>query len=196
MMMSDWKNRIERANALWEKVDHLQEEINAIERALNEILQIEEEITSDEEGEQTFERKMYELFSQMLAELREREENAVKVPPERWKKIQTREILDLDRVSLDNLLELYRYFLSNKPPDRKIEIDDYFESLIDDRRQFINDFFNQRSGEWLRMDSMFTPNQDRRTVIATFLVLLDMVFRNFLKMKEEDGLVYLLNNEQ
>ena len=40
------------------------------------------------------------------------------------------------------------------------------------------------------MDALFQNRQELRIVIATFLVLLDMVFET-LKMKEEDGLVYL-----
>ena len=97
-------------------------------------------------------------------------------------------------MSLDNLLELYQRFLRTEPTEHEIEIDDYFENLIKEQRQYIDQFFYQRTGEWLRMDSLFHAGQERRIVIATFLILLDMVFRDRLKMKEENGLVYLLQN--
>ena len=108
-MDTDWKDRIEKANALWERVNLLQEEIELIEKQLNEILQIEEEEILEEDS-QSIEKKIFELFSQVLAELKQQEENILKVPPERWKKIQTREVLDLEKMSLDSLLGLYRKF--------------------------------------------------------------------------------------
>ncbi len=193
-MDTDWKKRIEKANTLWEKVNLLQEEIAKVERQLNEILQIEEQEIQEEEN-QSFEKKIFELFSQVLAELKEHEENIIKVPPERWKKIQTREILDLEKISFDSLLGLYRKFLNTESNQSMIEIDDHFENCIEEQRDYINDFFNQRIGQWLRMDSLFQKGRELRIVIATFLVLLDMVFRDLLKMKEEDGLVYFLKDE-
>jgi len=193
-MDTELNQRIERTTSLWESVSRLQEKIDAIEAELNDILQIEGEAPSDEEN-QSLEHNWFELFSQVLSELREREENTLKVPQERWKTIQTREVLDLERMSLDNLLELYGKFLKSDLPEPSLKIDDYFENLIEDRRKYIGQFFDQRIGQWLRMDNMFFHEQDRRTVIATFLVLLDMVFRNLLKIKEEDGLVYFLKNE-
>jgi len=119
----------------------------------------------------------------------------LKVPLERWKKIQTREVLDLEKISLDNLLELYRKFLNSEPIQPGIEIDDHFENLIEEQREYINQIFDQRIGQWLRMDNLFQSGQELKIVIATFLVLLDMVFRDLLKMKEENGLVYFLKNE-
>jgi uncharacterized membrane protein YgaE (UPF0421/DUF939 family) len=73
-MDTDWKKRIEKANALWERVNLLQEEIATVEKQLNEILQIEEQETQEEEN-QPFEKKIFELFSQVLADLKEQEEN-------------------------------------------------------------------------------------------------------------------------
>ena len=193
-MDTDWKDRIEKANALWGRVNLLQEDIELVEKQLNEILQIEEEAISEEEN-QPIEKKIFELFSQVLAELKQQEENILKVPPERWKKIQTREVLDLEKMSLDSLLGLYRKFLNTKSNQPDIEIDDHFENLIEEQRDYINGFFDQRTGQWFRMDALFQNRRELRIVIATFLVLLDMVFRDLLKMKEEDGLVYLLKNE-
>jgi len=193
-MDADWKDRIEKANALWERVNLLQEEIELVEKQLNEILQIEEEAIPEEEN-QPIEKKIFELFSQVLAELKQQEENILKVPPERWKKIQTREVLDLEKMSLDSLLVLYRKFLNAETNQPRIEIDDHFENLIEEQRDYINGFFDQHTGQWFRMDALFQNRQELRIVIATFLVLLDMVFRDLLKMKEEDGLVYLIKNE-
>ncbi|QPM69302.1 hypothetical protein [Atribacter laminatus] len=193
-MDTDWKDRIEKANALWGRVNLLQEDIELVEKQLNEILQIEEEAISEEEN-QPIEKKIFELFSQVLAELKQQEENILKVPPERWKKIQTREVLDLEKMSLDSLLGLYRKFLNTESNQPDIEIDDHFENLIEEQRDYINGFFDQRTGQWFRMDALFQNRRELRIVIATFLVLLDMVFRDLLKMKEEDGLVYLLKNE-
>ncbi|OQA61246.1 MAG: Segregation and condensation protein A [Candidatus Atribacteria bacterium ADurb.Bin276] len=193
-MDTDWKDRIEKANALWERVNLLQEEIELIEKQLNEILQIEEEEILEEDS-QSIEKKIFELFSQVLAELKQQEENILKVPPERWKKIQTREVLDLEKMSLDSLLGLYRKFLNAETNQPRIEIDDHFENLIEEQRDYINGFFDQHTGQWFRMDALFQNRQELRIVIATFLVLLDMVFRDLLKMKEEDGLVYLIKNE-
>jgi hypothetical protein len=193
-MDTDWKDRIEKANALWERVNLLQEEIELIEKQLNEILQIEEEEILEEDS-QSIEKKIFELFSQVLAELKQQEENILKVPPERWKKIQTREVLDLEKMSLDSLLGLYRKFLNAETNQPRIEIDDHFENLIEEQRDYINGFFEQHTGQWFRMDALFQNRQELRIVIATFLVLLDMVFRDLLKMKEEDGLVYLIKNE-
>ncbi len=194
MMETEWKQRIEKITSLWGKLNLLQEKVDAVEAELNEILQISEEEHPEMENE-SFEKKWCELFSQVLSDLKEREENTLKAPQERWKKIQTREVLDLDKMSLDNLLELYRVFLGSKEPDRKLEIDDYFETLIEDRRKYISQFFENRPRQWFRMENLFSDEGDRREVIATFLVLLDMVFRNLLKMKEEDRLVYFLKNE-
>ncbi|HHT11371.1 MAG TPA: hypothetical protein PLK24_01410 [Atribacter sp.] len=193
-MDTDWKDRIEKANALWERVNLLQEEIELIEKQLNEILQIEEEEILEEDS-QSIEKKIFELFSQVLAELKQQEENILKVPPERWKKIQTREVLDLEKMSLDSLLGLYRKFLNAETNQPRIEIDDHFENLIEEQRDYINGFFDLHTGQWFRMDALFQNRQELRIVIATFLVLLDMVFRDLLKMKEEDGLVYLIKNE-
>jgi len=193
-MDTDWKDRIEKANALWGRVNLLQEDIELVEKQLNEILQIEEEAISEEEN-QPIEKKIFELFSQVLAELKQQEENILKVPPERWKKIQTREVLDLEKMSLDSLLGLYRKFLNTESNQPDIEIDDHFENLIEEQRDYVNGFFDQRTGQWFRMDALFQNRRELRIVIATFLVLLDMVFRDLLKMKEEDGLVYLLKNE-
>ena len=193
-MDTDWKDRIEKANALWGRVNLLQEDIELVEKQLNEILQIEEEAISEEEN-QPIEEKIFELFSQVLAELKQQEENILKVPPERWKKVQTREVLDLEKMSLDSLLGLYRKFLNTESNQPDIEIDDHFENLIEEQRDYVNGFFDQRTGQWFRMDALFQNRRELRIVIATFLVLLDMVFRDLLKMKEEDGLVYLLKNE-
>lgn len=88
-MDTDWKDRIEKANALWERVNLLQEEIELIEKQLNEILQIEEEEILEEDS-QSIEKKIFELFSQVLAELKQQEENILKVPPERWKNSNSR----------------------------------------------------------------------------------------------------------
>jgi chromatin segregation and condensation protein Rec8/ScpA/Scc1 (kleisin family) len=98
-------------------------------------------------------------------------------------------------MSLDSLLGLYRKFLNTESNQPDIEIDDHFENLIEEQRDYINGFFDQRTGQWFRMDALFQNRRELRIVIATFLVLLDMVFRDLLKMKEEDGLVYLLKNE-
>lgn len=91
-MDTDWKDRIEKANALWERVNLLQEEIELIEKQLNEILQIEEEEILEEDS-QSIEKKIFELFSQVLAELKQQEENILKVPPERWKKFKLEKFL-------------------------------------------------------------------------------------------------------
>ncbi len=195
-MDNGWKERIEKSNALWKRVNLLQGEIDLIEKQLNEMLQIE--VKNEEEFEEKNklrERKIFELFSQVLTELREREENVLKVPLERWKKIQTREVLDLEKISLDNLLELYRKFLNSEPIQPGIEIDDHFENLIEEQREYLNQIFDPRIGQWLRMYNLFQSGQELKIAIATFLVLLDMVFRDLLKMKEENGLVYFLKNE-
>ena len=64
-MDTDWKDRIEKANALWERVNLLQEEIELIEKQLNEILQIEEEEILEEDS-QSIEKKIFELFLRFL----------------------------------------------------------------------------------------------------------------------------------
>ncbi|MEI6156969.1 MAG: hypothetical protein WCP87_01225 [Atribacterota bacterium] len=190
-----WKNRLEAQLLLRERIQVLEQYLQEIESGLNELLNIPEDSAMEEGAVDPFCPGYYELFSDLLATLREQEENTLKVPIERWKNIQTREVVDLDQMSINNLMMLYHYFLQKDDPEPSFSIDNQFKNLIEERKEFINRFFDQLVGDWFKMGDIFQDCDDRKATIATFLVLLDLVFRKILRMKEDQGLVFFQKND-
>lgn len=128
------------------------------------------------------------LFTQLLFSLEEQEENTLKAPEKRWETIHQREVKELEKLTLSELLSLYELYLAPDTPS-DISLDSQFQKLLEERKTTIKAMIKEK--ELWEMDEFFLDCSDRKTTIATFLILLDLVFRKELQMKrEENGRIY------
>ncbi len=166
---------------VWEEI------LTFLENQLDEALGREgeeQELNSSSEKEERI-----LLFTQLLFNLEEREGDILKAPQERWASIQTREIEELERLTLAELLSLYELYLTPEvsPPD--LPRDSQFQKLLEERKMVIRKMMKEK--EFWEMDEFFLDCLNRKATIATFLILLDLVFRKELQMKKEkNGQIY------
>ncbi|MGC8779014.1 MAG: hypothetical protein ACP5Q4_10105 [Candidatus Caldatribacteriaceae bacterium] len=179
-----------------ERIAVIEQLLNRAETLLNEVLGKEEE----DEEEKAFapedsQPELFDLFVQMLATLKEKEENMLKAPWSRWKAFQTQQVFNWEKVTLSDLLALYHLYLEHGHREKEIPIDDSFEKLLSERREKVSKIVQGKPGGLLEMSLFFQDCRDLRSTIATFLVLLDLVFHKELRMTiENQGKIYFEKN--
>ncbi|MEN3185565.1 MAG: hypothetical protein ABDK94_01315 [Atribacterota bacterium] len=180
-----FKERIKVLEALLEKVEALLDEV------LGKGEENEEEVEVSTQEERI---DLFELFIQLLSTLKEKEDNTLKVPWTRWKTIQSRSTLNFERITLSDLLALYHIYIDQDERTREFPIDDSFEKLLIERRAVARRIVQGNSNGPLPMELFFQDCRNSRSTIATFLVLLDLVFHKELRMIESQGKIYFEKN--
>jgi len=179
--------RVQEASTLRERIRALEDLAQHIEKEINEVLGIEEERELEEEG---FSADHYlTVLTDLFASLQERESFTIPPPAERAKTLESREILEMVHPGLSELLTLYRRYLGDEKSGRDITIDDEFDNLIDRRREQLEQFFSHHPDRWFPMEELFRGIGERKEVIATFLVILDLVFRKEISTRDKEGKV-------
>ncbi len=179
--------------SLDKKLQTVEELLTQIEHLLDELLGEEpQEVHLQEQSEH---QELFEIFAETLSLLKEREEQILKSPPSRWKILQNSQEIDWNKLTIADLLSLYRAYSENHRQTSPVTIDDSFEKILLQRREEIRTFIENHPGRIITMERFFQNCRTRQTIIATFLVLLDLVFRRELKMVEEnDGRFYFEKN--
>ncbi|MGQ9622631.1 MAG: hypothetical protein ACUVTO_04205 [Candidatus Caldatribacteriaceae bacterium] len=170
----------------------LKELLTFIEGELSALLGEEEDLQKDEEKAEEEREDFFELFVEALDTLKRREENTLKAPKVRQRTLVVQEE-NVERLGLENLLELYAFYLQGDTL-RTIIPDREFERLLEERRKRILELCT--GSVPLPMQYFFSDCSTRRVIIATFLVLLDLVFRNILFMQRGEGGEILLGRAE
>lgn len=183
---SQWKKLLQETPfpqciEVWEEILTFLE--SQLDEALGKGEEENEEANLSQEKEEAF-----LLFTQLLFNLEEREQSTLKAPEKRWEAFQNREVKELEKLTLAELLSLYELYLTPEtPPD--VSLDSQFQKLLEERKITIKKMIEEK--ELWEMDEFFHDCLDRKTTIATFLILLDLVFRKKLQMKRgENGRIY------
>lgn len=176
-----WENRLARCSSFLERVDVLEELLNFLQEELAKALG-DGEGEHEEPQEERCEKDFFELFVEALEVLQRREENTIGAPPERRKALGVEVVHDPCALSLQDLLELYGLYLGDEAGERPPLPDTEFAHLLEERRRVI--LSRCRENLLLPMGHFFSDCANRRMTIATFLVLLDLVFRNILFMRQ------------
>ncbi len=188
-----WENLFLQCSSFEEKVTVLRELLTFIEEEFSALLGEEENPQKEEENIEEEKDDFFEFFVEALDALRRREENTLKAPKIRQKTLAIRKE-NIEKLSLESLLELYAFYLQGNTP-RTIIPDREFERLLEERRKRILNLCEGSTS--LPMQHFFGDCSTRRAIIATFLVLLDLVFRNILFMQRgEEGEILLGRAEQ
>lgn len=186
-----WENRLKECVSFMEKVRVLEGLLLFLEERLSKVLGEEgTEDTISQEDDEKSDRNLFETFVEALEALRKQEENRLKVPQVRKRMFKEWSLWNLNDLSLQDLLELYARYLS-KDKARGVTLPDKgFEQLLKERRGVILSLCS--SGGFIPLRRFFEDCTEKRAIIATFLVLLDLVFRNILYLKrEESGDIFL-----
>jgi len=184
---SQWKKLLQETPfpqciGVWEEILTFLE--NQLDEALGKETEEKEEVNLLQEREERF-----LLFTQLLSSLEEREENTLKTPEKRWEAIQNREVKEIEKLTLAELLSLYELYLTPETPPPDVSLDSQFQKLLGERKMVIKKMVREK--EFRDMDEFFYDCPDRKATIATFLILLDLVFRKELQMRRgEDGRIY------
>ncbi|WP_427365881.1 hypothetical protein [Candidatus Caldatribacterium saccharofermentans] len=176
-----WENRLAQCSSFLERAGVLEELLNFLQEELAKAL-------GDREGEHEephkaqHEKDFFELFVEALEALQRREENIIGAPPERRKALGAEVAHDPCALGLQDLLELYGLYLGEGVEERLPLPDTEFAHLLEERRRVI--LSQCRENLLLPMGHFFSDCKDKKMTIATFLVLLDLVFRNVLFMRQ------------
>lgn len=185
-----WENRLRECTSFAKKVKVLEELLLFLEGELLRVLEEESEEgeSSEEKEEEEGREDFLEAFVEALEALRKREENVLKAPLSRRKFFKKDAEPEVGNLSLRDLVELYVQYLGGR--EKNFLPDAEFESLLEERREFILSLCAKHA--LLPMQRFFEDCETRKTVIATFLILLDLVFRNILYLKRgENGEIFL-----
>ncbi|MGQ9746791.1 MAG: hypothetical protein ACUVQZ_03370 [Candidatus Caldatribacteriaceae bacterium] len=175
----------------------IEELLEEAENLLDAVLGKEEKRPENDEHciEEGNQEELLELFVEVLLSLKGKEDNALKAPRSRWKAFQSPLFLDWEKITLSDLLSLYHVYLRNDSREKEFSIDNSFEKLLIERRERVQIMIYTAQGKPLEMNFFFQDCRDPRSTIATFLVLLDLVFRKELRMIiENPGKVYFEKN--
>lgn len=182
-----WEKRFRECTSFVEKARILEELLLFLEEELVKVLG--EENTrgkAPQKSEEKGERDLFEALVEALEVLREREENTLKAPPSRRKVlIKSSAALSVEDLSLQDLLELYVRYLGGKKDGNVAFPDREFERLLEERQRVVLALCAE--GVCVPFGKFFEDCVGRKAVIATFLVLLDLVFRNILYLKQEEN---------
>jgi len=187
-----WEGLFSQCSSFEEKVTVLKELLTFIEGELSALLGEKENPQKDEENAEEEREDFFELFVEALDALRRREENTLKAPKIRQRTLVVQEE-NIEKLGLENLLELYAFYLQGDTP-RTIIPDHEFERLLEERRKRALELCTGSAS--LPMQHFFSDCSTRRMIIATFLVLLDLVFRNILFMQRGEGGEILLGRAE
>jgi hypothetical protein len=176
-----WEHRLAQCSSFLERADVLEELLNFLQEELAKALG-DREGEHEEPHKEQHEKDFFELFVEALEALQRREENTIGAPPERRKALGAEVAHDPCALSLQDLLELYGLYLGGGAEERLPLPDTEFARLLEERRRVI--LSRCREDLLLPMGHFFSDCANRRMTIATFLVLLDLVFRNILFMRQ------------
>ncbi len=186
-MRETLKRKVQEASSLRERIGALEDLVDKVEEELNEVLGIEEDQELEEEG---FSSDQYlSMLTDLLASMQEREASVLPPPSERLKSMESREILEMVNPGLNELLTLYRRYLGEEKRVQEICLDDNFENLIDSYSEKLKKLFSQNPDRWFPMEELFLGGKGRKEAIATFLVILDLVFRKEIVTRDQEGKV-------
>ena len=185
----------EKTDSFEERLKFIEELLQKAESLLDEVLGREEDANQIFSFSEENSPELFELFAEMLLALREKEENTLKAPCSRWKFASTRQAFDWEKITLPDLFTLYHVYLAQGSKDREVSIDDSFERLLLERRARIRKVVEEVQGGALEMWFFFQDCRHAKSTIATFLVLLDLVFHKELRMITRDqGKIYFEKN--
>lgn len=187
-----WEHRLRECASFVEKTQVLEELLLFLEEKLLEVLgeELEEKASSERvvEGDNG---GLFRAFVEALEALRRREENILRAPQNRRRVLRGKPIsLSIEDLDLQDLLELYAQYLDKERSESLVLPDTGFERLLEERRSVVLALCAE--GTYVPLWRFFEDCRDKKVIIATFLVLLDLVFRNVLCLKrEENGDVFL-----
>lgn len=187
-----WESRLRTCASFMEKIQVLEELLLFLEEALLKVLGEEvEEKGSPERIAERSESDLLEALVEALEALQKREANVLRAPQSRERALRKRPVLlGVEDLDLQSLLELYAQYLGGEKRGEVVLPDKGFEQLLEERRRVILALCTE--GTYVPLWRFFEDCREKRAIIATFLVLLDLVFRNVLRLKqEENGGVFL-----
>ena len=122
---SQWKKLLQETPfpqciGVWEEILTFLE--NQLDEALGKETEEKEEANLLQEREERF-----LLFTQLLSSLEEREENTLKAPEKRWEAIQNREVKEIEKLTLAELLSLYELYLTPETPPPDVSLEDVYK---------------------------------------------------------------------
>lgn len=185
----------------WSKVDFAKttsfmERVTLVEELLADIEQAISDILGDEEIEEPEpaldsspypEKSWLDEISELLAALYEREENLFKAPRERWSGLQSKKYSDLEELDLAELLKLCQTLLSAQKMENVLPLNAQFATLVEKCRQRVLAIIKKQEKKEYAWSVFFEHVRSKKEAIATFLVLLDLVFRKVLFLRERNG---------
>lgn len=184
-----WERYLRECTLFSDKVKALEELILFIDRELSQSLGDESGDEVSEKEEETQEEDLLEAFVSVLEALWEKEKNTLRAPKARRKALRGERVWNLEDLTLQDLLALYTLYFG-RTQDARLLPDRAFEELLERRRCAVLSLCAQ--GGDIPLSKFFEDCSERRAVIATFLVLLDLVFRRVLVLKQEkNGGIYL-----
>lgn len=187
-----WERRLRECTSFVEKIQVLEELLLFLEEKFLKILgeEAEEKVGSERITEEDGE-GLLGAFVEALEALQKREENILRAPQSRRKALRGKLIsLGIEDLDLQDLLELYAQYLEKERNEVPVLPDTGFERLLEERRGAILALCAENT--YVPLWRFFEDCKEKKVVIATFLVLLDLVFRNVLCLKrEENGDVFL-----
>lgn len=187
-----WERRLRECTSFAEKIRVLEELLLFLEEKLLQVLgeETEEKVSSERITEEDG-GGLLGAFVEALEALQKREENILRAPQNRRRVLKEKLVsLGIEDLDLQTLLELYAQYLGKEKNESAVLPDTGFERLLEERRGVILALC--AGNTCVPLWRFFEDCREKKVVIATFLVLLDLVFRNVLFLKrEENGDIFL-----
>lgn len=186
-----WENRLKECTSFGEKVEVLEELLLFLGEELSQALGDGSNQSEDfEEGGEEKDGNLVEAFVEALEALWRREESTIRAPLSRRKVLRGERKVSIEDLSLEDLLELYTQYLAKRENGDDVLPDAEFERLLEERRERILSLC--REDVFFPLGRFFEDCKSKREIIATFLVLLDLVFRNILNLRRTgDGDIFI-----
>lgn len=193
-LLDKWsKVNFKEAPTFSDKVTLIEELLSDIEQALSHILgDIEPKHSEPLADSQSLSKENWlDEISSLLAALHDKEESLFKAPRERWSRLQSKRYTDLEVLDFSELLKLCSTLLSAPEREAILQLDAQFAMLIEKCRQRVLDIIKGQRKKQYPWSVFFKEVSSKKEAIATFLVLLDLVFRKVLSLQERDGNYFL-----
>jgi|GEM_PF-499163 len=185
----------------WSKVNFnetasFMERVALIEELLADMGQAINSILGDDEPEHSepamdsyplLEKDWLNEISELLAALHDKEENLFKAPRERWSGLQGKKYADVEELDLSELLKLCRSLLSTQRAEDALQLDAQFAALVEECRRRVLTIINKKKKRQYAWSVFFENVYSKKEAIATFLVLLDLIFRKVFFLREKNG---------
>lgn len=196
-LLDKWdKVNFGKAASFMERVALIEELLADIGQAINSILGDDEPGYSEPAMDSCplLERDWLDEISELLATLHDREENLFKAPRERWSGLQSKKYADVEELDLSELLKLCQTLLSTRRVENVLQLDAQFAMLVEECRQRVLAIINEQKRKQYAWSVFFENVYSKKEAIATFLVLLDLIFRKVFFLRERNG-DYILSVE-